>query len=89
MRPFAREEGVRPMLEGGCQSINLQEGKHLHRRMPNLTREHMMWAGLAWQLTNLLAFKNLLTESNPKEGEAVIGSTQPGFRLPPFSTKEV
>lgn len=58
MRLFAREEGVQPMLEGGGQSINLQEGKHLHRRMPDLTRERMMWAGLAWQITNLLCFHN-------------------------------
>ena len=89
MRPFAREEGVRPMLEGGCQSINLQGVKYIHRRMPDLTWERMMCSGLAWQITNLLCFHILLTESNPKVGEAVIGATQPGLRLPPSSAKEV
>jgi hypothetical protein len=32
----------------------------------------------------------LLTESNPLDGEAEAGTTQPSFRLPPFlETKEV
>jgi len=42
MHPFVSDVTVRPMLEGGGQSINLQEGKYIHRRMSDLTRERMM-----------------------------------------------
>ena len=41
-------------------------------------------------LHNLLCFHEFSSqESNPMEGEAEIGSTQPGLRLPPYLDEEV